>query len=102
MIALKTLGSLVLCLILCLLQIYCYAQDKPNTSFGKLTSADFSVPASSLIDSNTNAIMLSDIGSVSFIGNKQAWYSYVYKRQTRIKILNKKAFDLATVSVSLY
>jgi hypothetical protein len=63
---------------------------------------DFSVPASANIDSNTNAVILSDIGSVHFIGNKNGWFSYVFKRQTRIKILNKKAFALASVAVSLF
>lgn len=69
----------------------------------KVTPADFVVPASPIIDSNTNAVILSDIGSVHFVGNDHSWFSYVYKRQTRIKILNKKAFgDLATVILHLY
>ena len=92
----------ILFISLCLLRSYCFAQDKSNVLFGKVSSGDFSVPASAIIDSNSNAVILSDIGSVHFIGNKKSWFSYVYKRQTRIKILNKKAFDLATVSIPLY
>lgn len=69
---------------------------------GKLTVADLTLPATNIIDSNTDAVILADLGDVHFIGNKQGWFSYVYVRQTRIKILHKKAFDLATVSVGLY
>ncbi|HEV2482559.1 MAG TPA: DUF3857 domain-containing protein [Puia sp.] len=69
---------------------------------GKLTPADFTLPAATIIDSNTNAVILADLGDVHFVGNKNGWFSYVYIRQTRIKILNKKAFDLATVGVRLY
>src|SRR5579872_4595375 len=79
-----------------------YAQDKPTAKLQPVTARDFSLPASPVIDSNANAVILSDIGAVHFIGNKKSWYSYVYKRTTRIKILNKRAFDLATVKVFLY
>jgi hypothetical protein len=96
-------ACLTLCFFLFWGESYCVAQDKPATVFGKVTAADFNLPASPLIDSNTNAVILSDIGSVHFIGNEQSWFSYVYQRQTRIKILNKKAFDdVATVHIHLY
>ena len=87
---------------LCLLRNYAFAQDKPKVQFGKVSTSDFSTPSSAIIDSNTNAVILSDIGSVHFVGNKNSWFSYVFKRQTRIKILNKKAFGLATVRMQLY
>ena len=79
-----------------------YAQDKPTAKLPPVTARDFSLPASPVIDSNANAVILSDIGSVHFIGNKKSSFSYVYKKHTRIKILNKRAFDLATVKISLY
>ena len=84
-------------------QSYCLAQDKPNAGFGKISPADFNLPAANIIDSNISAVILSDVGSIHFVGNKNSWFSYVYQRQTRIKILNKKAFDdVATVHIHLY
>ena len=73
--------------VLFLLQSYCYAQEKSKYQFGKLSAADFALPASPAIDSNANAIILSDIGSIHFIGNANGWFSYVIKKSTRIKIL---------------
>ena len=95
----------IVCLCLTLPQSYCSAQEKSTVQFGKVLPGDFSVPSSSssvIIDSNTNAVILSDIGSVHFVGNKNSWFSYVFKKQTRIKILNKKAFEAATVGIRLY
>src|ERR1700744_2990036 len=103
MTALRPIGCFTMILCLCLLQHHCSGQDKPKPSFGKVSPADFTLPNSPIIDSNTSAVILSDIGSVHFIGNNHSWFSYVYKRQTRIKILNKKAFEsLATVIIHLY
>lgn len=89
-------------LYICLLQSYCFAQDKSKVQFGKVSPADFDLAANPIIDTNTNAVILSDVGSVHFVGNDHNWFSYVFKKQTRIKILNKKAFDLATEKVLLY
>jgi hypothetical protein len=89
-------------LCLCLSATFCVAQDKAKNTFGKVSPADFNLPSKSIIDSNASAVILSDVGDVHFVGNKEGWFSYVYKRQTRIKILNKKAFALATVSIDLY
>jgi hypothetical protein len=71
--------------------------------FGKVSPADFNLPANPIIDTNADAVVLADVGSVHFVGNKHNWFSYVYKRQTRIKIINKKSIvDLATQKVVLY
>lgn len=92
--------KLIACLLL--LQIYLPAQDKLNIKFGKVLPEDFTLPASAIIDSNTNGVIIADVGATHFTGNKQGWFSYVFKRQTRIKVINKKAFDLATVEIPLY
>jgi hypothetical protein len=94
----------IIILCLCLLALHGFSQQigKPKHTLGKLTAADFTLPTTPLIDSSTNAVILADLGDVHFIGNHSGWFSYVYFRQTRIKILNKKAFDLASVSVLLY
>ncbi|WP_431215697.1 DUF3857 domain-containing protein [Puia sp. P3] len=96
---LTSLIATILCL--CALQSYCFAQDKTN-HFGKLSTADFSIPSNPIIDTNTNAVVLADVGTVHFVGNKHSWFSWMYKRQTRIKILNKNAIDLSTRKILLY
>jgi Domain of Unknown Function with PDB structure (DUF3857)/Domain of Unknown Function with PDB structure (DUF3858)/Transglutaminase-like superfamily len=79
----------------------CLAQDKHAMDLSPVTAADFTSNASSVIDSS-GAVILADIGDIHFVGNERSWFSYVFQRHTRIKILNKKAFDLATVRISLY
>ncbi|HEY4335865.1 MAG TPA: DUF3857 domain-containing protein [Puia sp.] len=100
---LKPLNRLPTIVCLCLLFYVCPAQDKAKNTWGKISPADFSAPAeSSIVTSSTGAVILSDVGSINFIGNRKGWFSHVYQRHTRIKILNKSAFDLATVSVWFY
>lgn len=77
------------------------AQEKANIKFGKITSSDFN-PKSALIDSNANAVVIADIGSSDFEGNSKGWFTLVFKRSVRIKILNKNGFDAATVKIYLY
>ncbi|MBL0359352.1 MAG: DUF3857 domain-containing protein [Chitinophagaceae bacterium] len=77
-----------------------YGQDAP-INFGKVNAADFTIN-SPLIDSATNAVVVFDKGDMSFEGNRSGWFSYVFKRSKRIKIINKKGFDLATLELSLY
>ncbi len=74
-----------------------FAQNQQPTTFGKVSTADFTLPANKIIDSNTNAVIISDVGSTEFVGNKYNWVSYVFKKTTRIKILTNKGFDLATI-----
>lgn len=77
------------------------AQQLP-VKFGKISPEDFTLPASPVIDSSTNAVIVADLGVTTFKGNTDGWVSYVFKRKTRIKILNKKGFDLATVKILLF
>jgi len=77
------------------------AQDKHVKELSPISSADFAASSSPVNDSS-GAVILADIGEVHFIGNEHSWFSYVFQRHTRIKILNKKAFDLATVHIPLY
>jgi hypothetical protein len=79
-----------------------FSQDKLPITFGKVGAEDFTLPKSKVIDSNSAAVIIADVGNISFVGNKNGWVSYVYNRHTRIKIIDKKAFDLATVNVLLY
>jgi hypothetical protein len=96
------IAYLIPILCLCLLQRPCFAQDKAKHTLAKVSSADFVLPSTPIIDSNTHAVVLSDEGEVHYIGNAKDWFSCVYTRQTRIKILHKTAFGLASVSIDLY
>ena len=98
----KPIAPVAIFLCLCLTALSSIGQDKAKISFAKITPADFTLPATPIIDSNASAVILSDRGEVHYIGNKSGWFSYVYTRQTRIKLISKKAFDLATVKVRLY
>jgi len=77
-------------------------QDNADIKFGNITPKDFVIARSPVIDSNTNAVILSEIGSTDFIGNRYHWFSFVYKKHVRIKILNEKALDISTVKIRLY
>lgn len=77
------------------------AQDKHAGELSPVGPADFSAFSSPIYDSS-GAVIVADIGEVHFVGNQSSWFSYVFQRHTRIKILNKKAFDLATVHIQLY
>src|SRR5579872_5507335 len=98
----RSIACIASILCLCLSGFFCPAQDKAKNTFGKVSPADFHLPSTALVDSSTGAVILSDVGEVHFVGNKSGWFSHVYKRQTRIKILDKRAFGLATVFISLY
>ena len=87
-------------LLLCLACSTIFAQKK-DIKFGKVTAADFNI-TSPVIDSNVNAVVLSDIGISKIEGNSKGWFSLIYNRVRRVKILNKKAFDAADVSIPLY
>jgi hypothetical protein len=89
----------ILCL--CLMVSLCQAQDKAKNTFGKVGPADFVLPASPIIDSNASAVILSDVGSVHFIGNKKTWFSHIFKKDTRVRIVNRQGFGAATITIYL-
>ncbi|HWB24482.1 MAG TPA: DUF3857 domain-containing protein [Chitinophagaceae bacterium] len=88
--------------VLTLLSILAIAQDKSSAKFGNITSRDFDVPKYGASDSGTGAIILADIGSTTFVGNDYNWLSHIFKRYTRIKILNQNGYDAATQKIWLY
>lgn len=98
----KPLRLIVSIFFLCLLQRYCVAQDKSKLQFVKPGPGEFKPPTGPVFDTSAGAVILSDYGGVHFIGNNRGWFSYVYQQHTRILILNKKAFDLAKVNVTVY
>jgi Transglutaminase-like superfamily/Domain of Unknown Function with PDB structure (DUF3857) len=90
--------------LLCLLffKISLSAQDKLPIKFGKVSLEDFNV-TSPLIDSNTNAVVVADVGNSEFMANSSdLTFSLIFKEKKRIKIINKNGFDAATITIPLY
>lgn len=96
----KSYKWLVALVLLVSAQLFVKAQDKSPVKFGKVEPADFDVKIN--FDSGAGAIIIADIGKSSFEGNNKGWFSLVYKVTRRLKIINKNAFDAATVKVYLY
>ncbi len=87
--------------ILLLTSIDSGAQDKAPVAFGKVDKNDFAIQ-SRLVNENTNAVIIADVGTTKFEGNDKGWFSYIFKRQKRIKIIDKKSAELGTVAILLY
>jgi hypothetical protein len=94
-------ASLIIGLFCSFSPIILFGQKSPVTKFGKLSAADF-VISSPAVDSNANAVIIFDEGSSEIEGNTKDWFSLIFKRHCRIKILNKNGLDEATVEVPLY
>lgn len=78
-----------------------YAQVKCPVDFDKITAADFELKNMD-VDTSYGAVILADVGKSSFEANKKGFFNIQFKVNRRIKILNPKGFDLATVKISLY
>ncbi len=78
-----------------------FAQDKMPVNFGDIGREDFAINQSQA-GSNSNALIIADIGTTKFEGNTKGWFSYIFKRQTRIKLINQNGFDAATSAILLY
>ncbi|MEP6750397.1 MAG: DUF3857 and transglutaminase domain-containing protein, partial [Bacteroidota bacterium] len=76
------------------------AQDKSPVKFGRISPEDFTIKQA--FDTGANAVVIADIGNSAFEGNTKGWFSLVYKRTKRIKILNKNGFDAASVEIPLF
>jgi hypothetical protein len=72
-----------------------------NLKFGDVRPADFARKVYS-IDSSANAVVLSDIGSSIYEGDTKGGFSIIFKRHLKIHILNRNAFDAATISIPLF
>jgi hypothetical protein len=85
------------------LLIYCvHAQEKsPYLKFGKITAEALQKKIYS-IDSNANAVVLSDIGEAAVEGNSKGWFSIAFSRHRVVHILNKNGYDEANVEIPLY
>lgn len=95
----KTLS--VAMLLLCIAVSPSFSQDKINIKFGKVTAADFDL-SKQKFDSGASAVVIADIGDSYFEGNSKGWFGIQFRKQTRIKILNKNGFGAADVVIPLY
>jgi transglutaminase-like putative cysteine protease len=79
------------------------AQD-PSERYTRDVTAQTFVPTVYPVDSSAGAVILFDLGVVSFnpvAGNGHS-FSYVLEKHTRIRLLNKSSFGLANFSLSTY
>jgi Transglutaminase-like superfamily len=92
-----SLSLISLFLILCPVWLSAQA-GRPAMKFGDVSSATFT-PSVYTLDSSANAVILFDKGHVSFDRAARNGYGFsiVFERHTRIRLLHKNAFGLATV-----
>lgn len=83
-----------------ILSIPVFSQKSP-IKFGDIKPSDFS-PTVYSVDSSASGVVLYDAGSSKYEGNTSGGFSIAFKRHTRIRLLNRNSFDLATVSIPLY
>src|ERR1700730_10950125 len=95
----KRLLSLLLSLFL--LHYGLIAQEKADIKFGQITASDFDL-SKHKFDSGASAIVIADIGNTSFEGNTKGFFSLLFKRVKRIKILNRNGFDAAESEIMVY
>lgn len=77
------------------------AQDKMPVKFGKVTPQDFTVTAGSL-DSAADAVVVADFGTSAFVGNVKGWFNIEFHHSKRMRVLTKKGFDAAIITIPLY
>jgi len=77
------------------------AQNKSNYSFGGISNKDFSLPAPKF-DSGANAVIIADIGSTSFEANNKGFFTLIFTRFVRVKIINKNGYDIGNYKILLY
>jgi len=87
-----------------LVPFFAFSQNEAKSpiKFGKIATEDFNVE-SPLIDSNANAVIISDVGVTTFEADAHKKKFFLqFKRERRVKILNSNGFDVATMIIPLY
>jgi transglutaminase-like putative cysteine protease len=79
------------------------AQDPSDPYMADVIPATFT-PTNYSIDSSAGAVILFDVGEVTFDprANNGHQFSYILEKHTRIRLLQKSAFNLATFTLSAY
>ncbi|NME66638.1 DUF3857 domain-containing protein [Flammeovirga aprica] len=73
--------------------------QKLSTEFGEITMADLNYQSK---DKKAEAVILFDVGEVSFNQARHGGFKAHFKRTTRIKVLKEEGLDRANVEVLLY
>src|SRR5579862_6044773 len=95
-----SIKSLSVFICLSLFTFYVHAQEKSPVKFGRVSAGDFDI-SKLTSDTTDGAVIIADVG-YSSIEYDFGRFNLIFKRQTRIKIINKNGFDLANVTIPLY
>jgi hypothetical protein len=90
---------LIFCIVLCTLN--CFSQKEEKIKFGDISAKDFQ-PNYKALDSNAQAVILYDAGSAKYEGNNESWFNVIYTYHKRVQLINKNAFNEATIEIPLY
>ena len=94
------LKFLLIAALLLSVQSYLSAQEVFDIKFGKVSPADFDLSAYKF-DTSAGAVYIFDKGVTAFEGDRGNM-KLNFKRQLRIKVLNKNGFDAANFSIPFY
>ena len=97
----KIHSLLVLVVIIVTSQPLTAQQNRVKIKFGDVKPGDFD-SVRYAVDTAANAVYLFDGAKSFYEGNTKGGLSVVYERHTRIHLLNKNSFDLATIEIPLY
>ncbi|MBS1918570.1 MAG: DUF3857 domain-containing protein [Bacteroidetes bacterium] len=86
----------------CFIGVSSFCQDKTGVNFKKVMVSDFNIPFSSIIDSNTKAVVLANIGNSDFEGSSKGTFVLAYNEFKRVLLLKKSAFGEATIEIPIY
>jgi hypothetical protein len=73
-------------------------QDTVNLNFGAVTAVDFKIRPP-VVDSTADAVVLADVGRTELEGYEYG-FRIVFKRWRRIRILNKRGLEAATIRLN--
>jgi Domain of Unknown Function with PDB structure (DUF3857)/Domain of Unknown Function with PDB structure (DUF3858) len=92
---------LIVSIILCCIKGYSQNINIQKVKFGEIIPQDFE-PNYKTLDSNAQALILYHSGTATYESDNNTWFNVVYTYHKRIKLINKNAFDLATIEILLY
>lgn len=93
--------SLWACSMLCILFALPAKSQKNKFKLGEVTAQDFATKLYP-IDSSAHAVVLANIGSSEYEVDNTGGFNIIFTKHTRIRLLNRNAFDEATITLPLY
>lgn len=84
-------------LLLCCANVHA---QRPTMKYNDVTPEDF--VSSYAVDKNAQAVVLFNYCKMKYEGDNEGDFNVIYKYHKRIRLLNKNAFDMATVQIPLY